>query len=1051
MTLKFTPTLHIVDCALSLDNGSTVGYKSAIAALKHGIPTISPIGGNLASSPNNAKIIIDLAKTQYGESVEIAVVRDAGDCYKEIVVSRHDNQIKFLQDLGCKISVAWWGQEDEEKDDIDEIDSLDKVEYLSPEEFNNLVTKLSEDREPTNSVKSVAVEPVEQPNPETEILRESSDKLFEAWKNDRRFTPTITINQPVFDFPAGLSDDGVIMGVRSFLGSQKTQAIVKLIYKYRECGIVLLGYRNNLLHQIIQRVFDYARELGEHVNPIEITHIKDDDNIDNYRTSGDPNSHIATCVDSMHKIKDYTGRIVIIDEVVGVLDHTTSGGTLKDNQPRCLASFAQAMREASMVIALDGNLADNHINHLSRLAPEKQVVKILNEAKMNQHNFVIVEGVDAEGEIKKADKSAMLKALSVEGDRIFMASDSKNFTERVDSFLKKNGKTGIVVNSETIAEDLQKEFLKKPDVCIKKYGFEYVIISPSAESGISVDGRYVPNGNYGENDGKTLDELEALQSRLDRELGESYFNAKFTFFCGVLSTNSQLQLLFRLRDSQIPHYVFCPEISQLRRSDRATPFTCWEREFTRMVTEKASISLDVFKKSTSEDSLNDILIAITSAMSKNQINWSSFSIRQGVRDNIEQLNYRHCLIYGLEEEMGHPVKIVQETIDVEGEIINEKLKEEGEILLAQNAKEIFEAKPMESIEKAREAKKKSPKKGTRRSIEKTELFDRYPGLETSEIFGEEFLYVLLKNKSFSNQVRNDYLIDNIDISTKHNEKKWNFLLLNPHYFSLTALSKTHDLIWGLTEAGIHTLRGMEYHKWSPEIQEIISRIKSRSDIQIALNCQERIKRIKSEDDSVRFIGELLNKIGYENVEIGKHPTDNPNSKERQRIPHHKATPIDFDVHVEDKKLSVREFLKRAIATYEADWMLKTLVDWKSKAVLSFEEQAELCRQQFSPEWEEENESFWDGSTPEPTPDRPIETKIEPEPVLVIKVPPEKTKTNNMQALVKGMQGAMTIEEFKIYKDSFDRNFKDSIDIDDVITGLDSMKERIRINEWLKII
>ncbi|MFM6151593.1 MAG: hypothetical protein ACKPE3_01125, partial [Sphaerospermopsis kisseleviana] len=139
---------------------------------------------------------------------------------------------------------------------------------------------------------------------------------------------------------------------------------------------------------------------------------------------------------------------------------------------------------------------------------------------------------DGEFKLKPSKKSHLIQHLKQEIP--FISTDSKSFAHSLAEHLIKDGKSGIVISADTVQESYAREFLNNPNLYIKKHKPEFVIITPSCESGISIS--------------------------------ERYFTAKYSFFCGVLGTSSQHQMMFRLRDNSIPHYVFCPENSMIRNS-----------------------------------------------------------------------------------------------------------------------------------------------------------------------------------------------------------------------------------------------------------------------------------------------------------------------------------------------------------------------------------------------------------------------------------------------------------------------------------------------------
>ncbi|MFM6133396.1 MAG: hypothetical protein ACKPCP_04370, partial [Sphaerospermopsis kisseleviana] len=198
------------------------------------------------------------------------------------------------------------------------------------------------------------------------------------------------------------------------------------------------------------------------------------------------------------------------------------------------------------------------VNFIHSFDPTKTLFTIENTKKIAAHNIIFVDGYqlleDGEFKLKPSKKSHLIQHLKQEIP--FISTDSKNFAHTLQEHLIKDGKSGIVISADTVQESYAREFLDNPNLYIKKHKPEFVIITPSCESGISIS--------------------------------ERYFTAKYSFFCGVLGTSSQHQMMFRLRDNSIPHYVFCPESSMIR--DNAIPLGYTGESIKNALLERINLS-----------------------------------------------------------------------------------------------------------------------------------------------------------------------------------------------------------------------------------------------------------------------------------------------------------------------------------------------------------------------------------------------------------------------------------------------------------------------------
>jgi len=615
--------------AIALAEGT--GAKPFLTSQRLNRLVIGAAGGQWESSPITFRYTLNKLQEELGipeDGKQIEIYPDAGDILNSQVMTRWQRVVALLSQWGWNASIQWWGQADKTHPDIDELTDFSQIRSITPDEFWAIAQ-----------------------NPEVAEARKKAkdkDKNQKDWLNKRKFTPDITINQQKFRFPSGLPEHSAIIAVKSGLATGKTEATLERVNAIKR-AIRLIGYRNNLLFQTINR----GGEIG-----VQIYHLREDGGKD---LVADEQTSLAFCLDSILHVDGYfEGMDIYIDETVSVLFHAVSGGTLGENQAKILKVFNAAIEKCNNVYLLDGNLTDIQVEFISKLAPNKRVIKILNAYKSTPHTIKFIEGVDAEKEIKKRDKSPLIKQMVAEGGRPWICTDSLERSKILDTILKRLEKRGYVLNSETAGEDWAKEFLKDPNQFIRKYQPDYIIISPTAESGISV----------------TIND---------------YFTAKFSFFVGVLGTSSQHQMMFRLRDSSIPHYVFCPERSMVK--DRSKPTTYFLNEYEKALSDRAYLSMELLFQD-SEDSVENLVRAVTkAALERSDTRWFKFSAAMGSLDNIEMDNLRECLIGHLKAE-GHNVTVEKLEISPEFQKIEKEAKEENQITLA---KELFEAVPFDSI------------------------------------------------------------------------------------------------------------------------------------------------------------------------------------------------------------------------------------------------------------------------------------------------------------------------------------------------------------------
>lgn len=795
------------------------GPKSLIPALKlwfrcgrKDIQVIGAAGANFSGS------IGAVCEALQGK---VKLFPDAGSLSNAHILHQYKSIIDTLTSKDYSVSVAWWGQLEKGRDpDIDELSDTLGFDLITPGEFFSLAKY-------------------------TESKDENSDWAWRNWLKSRRYTPDIVVNQSEFRF-SKIPDSNVIIAVKSGLGSGKTEALIELI-RLSPNRAFLIGYRNNLLLQTGNR--------GSKVG-LNIYHLQQDDGIS---LVADDGTHLALCLDSIHHVDGYfKGVDIYLDETVSVLLHATNGGTLGDEQGKAIAILSKALRECNRVILLDGNLANIYVDFIAKISGKK-VIRIENQAKIAPHNLKFIVGIDESGEIKKRDKSPLIKAMISEDVIPWIASDSKALTDTLDQIFKQCGKfNGYVLNKDTSGEPWAKEFLLDPDAFIQKYRPDYFIISPTAESGVSVKVK-------------------------------NYFTDKFTFFTGVQGTNSQHQMLFRLRDDSIPHYIFCPERSTVR--DRNNPQTYSAKAFLQLLNEKI-IQSAMLAADGNDGRMREI---ISKAISRNNDEWFDLSCQLGALDNFEMDNLRTCLIHAL-QEAGHNVEIVNWDVDDEAKELEKQAKESARM---RYALELYQAVEFESVDEANKVSKSNPNKEVQRRIEKTRLLDRLPGiqdagyhqrktdalsnlwmtkfwlnlLDVSLLTGVMFLYkkspvwtpefiaeYYLKEKEFISKQQRFYLLNNFEISKKRSEVNWYYLATNQHFFLGQAKGDSHCKLWALQQLNIFQFLDGEFHKDSPAVVKLISTVRERKDIASALNTTPK-SETESKKENIEFLRSLLDSIG----------------------------------------------------------------------------------------------------------------------------------------------------------------------------------------------
>ena len=866
------------------------GFKDKLANAKHGITVLSASGGQFSSSPELLKAY--LAKiANPGDT--IVLTPDGGDVQSKQNAGKWIKTAKLIRELGYEVIIAWWSQyKKKENPDIDELDDLSKIEYITVEQFQEIhkdeYERYLAERKTADNLKKFFT-------------------MSAFWRKSREFTATYEVEMKDFAFPSWIKFKQVIVSVRSGLGSNKTGAVLALI-KRLGMGAIIVGYRNNLLTQTCERGQEF--ELGFY-------HISEEGA---HQMICDDFSNLALCLDSIKYVDGhFGGKILVLDETCSVLLHALSAGTLGKEQAKAIAMLTKAIRDAECVILLDGNLADIHTDFISKLCPEKQLIKIENTRKIAPHDITFVVGFDIEKEeVRKNDQTGLIRKMTDESCVPFIATDSKKYAIIIDKILKDSGKRGYALHGDSVAEDWAKEFLKDPNAFIEKHKPDYIIISPTAESGVSV----TING---------------------------HFTHKFSFFFGVLGTNSQHQMMFRLRDDSIPHYVSCPEVSGV--ADRSVPQTYIAENLKKILEERILQSAKNAGERASD--------FYAKALARQHDDWWELSCELTTLDTFEMNNLKWCLIQAL-EEAGHNVS---EIVLLKDEEMDSRAKKARKFVNQKEAKELFVSDVFPDTETANKASKKNPNIQTRRKIEKTFLLDRLTEIEESEVWNEEFIWkCVVENKNFIKQQERYWLLNNYEFSEKHHEVDWSYESTADFFFNGRVAKMQHDKIKGLKEIDIIRLEGMEYHKDSPIILEILQKLRDSRELRIAFNIQLWSETTDGKK-RLEIIGKLLNIVGLKNQSVGQKTLP-----DGRRARHYKCVPVGTppppkkkkdEEEIEDKYdfLAARKAILEAIDKKQRNWIdsEKALPVWDRKLEKELQEQwTEAAKNELEAIWLKED-------------------------------------------------------------------------------------------------
>ena len=325
----------------------------------------------------------------------------------------------------------------------------------------------------------------------------SEDWQLKKWQRFRGFSPDIKINSKYFDAPA--PESGKITAIRSGLGTGKTYFVGEKVASDARGLQINLGYRNSLLLQQCEKFGSY--HFDEHHG---------------WQYIKDPDARLSLCVDSLLKlpiemfensIEHVRGATIILDESVSVVKHLIQSRTLLGKRVETLERLEIICKLADRVILMDGNQSDLVVDYIAEISG-KPAVKIQN---VYQGNTPPIFSVEAGKKSKKWLSAEILKSPCPA-----IATDSLRDAEAFARQLNESHGPGILLTSKTAPTEDMKEFLKDPDVWIKKYKPAWIVFTPTAESGIDISIR-------------------------------DYFSDMFCWYVGVVGVDECVQMSRRVR------------------------------------------------------------------------------------------------------------------------------------------------------------------------------------------------------------------------------------------------------------------------------------------------------------------------------------------------------------------------------------------------------------------------------------------------------------------------------------------------------------------------
>ena len=683
-----------------------------------------------------------------------------------------------------------------------------------------------------------------------EWIHKNAEKLRKWWIEQRKFTPTITQDQKYVNLEEKIPD-GTVIGIRSGLGTGKTSLLARLFAEpfidkkagiYEEggqfyfYGAIMLGARNGLLLQ-------NSKRLGfQHLQSEQC-----------FSSLHEKHSKIALCTDSLQHYLDpdwFDGKVLILDEAMETIKHLLTSSTHRKNRAECLKRWEECLKRCKVIICLDGNLADWVIDeYILKFTGYRKVIKLENQYKGDRAPVELLVGTSTNKSKLPENIEKPLKEKGLNSRDISpyipmilasrcpaIVTDSQKKAETLEYILNLFEKKGIRVDSKTVADKNHpaKTFLAAPDDWIKANLPDFIILSPSAQSGIDIN-------------------------------IHDYFSDVFALFFGVVGTDTQMQMPGRIRDPQAHWHIACPEFTRKEGENFSSPVVKDVKEAIEnyLLQDAATISINL------PQIMQHLEALIKQGLEDNPHHdaWAKLK----AKDNYEKANLRECLIEAL-TGAGHEIKFVELQHNDDGANI---LKNASEEVLRKEARDIFNAPDIDQ-DKVQELSAKFDATWEERcQIIKAGYKSRLPGIENSPIWSEELIYLFRKHRDFISQEELYYFLNNPSHLQEQQEELWGYIALGGMKF-LADVRSRHLIIKALLKLNIkHFLESEQYWNCnSPEIKQLLTTARRSKKLSAALG-------ITPGKDAIKYLQRVVNLLGHEVNLLGR---DSKNTRKYKVMP-----------------------------------------------------------------------------------------------------------------------------------------------------------------------
>ena len=483
------------------------------------------------------------------------------------------------------------------------------------------------------------------PGPEKgvdDFVVSKGEDAFSALKNEAQgFQFWLDRESWLLTYPASLKLNSRYLGklpypesglacIKAPKGTGKTQALTNLVSQSLSTGdrrVLIITHRIQLGRAI-------CANLG--INYIDETRDSAEGKLFGY----------GLCIDSLHPLsqanfnpEDWSGAIVIIDECEQVIWHALNSSTCRENRVAILQTLQELIHNVlttgGLVVAQDADLSDYSIDYLIAIAgiPISPWV-VINEwqpkrgrnvtffATANPASLYVQMEQILSQEVTCCDIESRAEFCPKEQyrPRIMVVEDSQKVTGKwscrnLETQLQRRFPNYRIlrIDSESVADPNHPAYgcIEQLNAQIKNY--DIIIASPTIGTGVSINIR-------------------------------GYFTAVFGIFKGAVAVNDALQALARVRDENVPWFVWTQQFGFGKIGNGSASYRAIIKSQQKVI--KTNIKL-----------LHGVDFDID--LAHDPVHLRTWAL-MAARINVGMWNYREAILEGLKAE-GHQITLCRET------------------------------------------------------------------------------------------------------------------------------------------------------------------------------------------------------------------------------------------------------------------------------------------------------------------------------------------------------------------------------------------------------